>query len=226
MASQLRVLCTDAIREIRNNIMIGSLRGKVLRIDGVTALIEVSTGVGYEVDMPVSCLSELKIDAPCFVYIHHVVREDAQVLFGFSSLTQRALFRALIKVNGVGPKMALAVLSTFSVDEFVSSVLQEKSSSLEQIPGVGKKTASRLVVELKDSLKNFANDNTQSLQANQGQINSSDDRFSDAVAAMTALGYKENDSVKYVKLVLKDDPSLSTQQIIVKALSLISKGGR
>ena len=116
--------CTDAGREIRNNIMIGSLRGKVLRIDGVTALIEVSSGVGYEGDRPVSSRSELKIDAPCFVYIHHVVREDAQVLFGFSTITQRSLFRALIKVNGVGPKMALAVLSTFSVDEFVSSVLQ------------------------------------------------------------------------------------------------------
>ena len=121
---------------------------------------------------------------------------------------------------------SLAVLSTFSVDEFVSSVLQEKASSLEQIPGVGKKTASRLVVELKDTLKNFANDSGQSLQSKQGDVSSSDDRFSDAVAAMTALGYKENDSVKYVKLVLKEEPSLSTQQIIVKALSVISKGGR
>lgn len=72
--------CTDAGREIRNNIMIGSLRGKVLRIDGVTALIEVSSGVGYEVDMPVSSLSELKIDAPCFVYIHHVVRDRKSVV--------------------------------------------------------------------------------------------------------------------------------------------------
>lgn len=128
--------------------MIGSLQGKVLRIDGVTALIDVG-GVGYEVDMPVTCLGNLKVGENTFVFIQHVVREDAQILYGFSSVEQRELFRTLIKVNGVGPKMALAVLSTFDVDSFVETVLGEQSKALEQIPGVGKKTAQRMVVELR-----------------------------------------------------------------------------
>jgi holliday junction DNA helicase RuvA len=187
--------------------MIGSLSGKVLRIDGVTALIEVS-GVGYEVEMPVTCLANIKVGEPTFVFTQHIVREDAQILYGFNTVTERSLFRVLIKVNGVGPKMALAVLSTFNVDDFIQTILQEQSKSLEQIPGVGKKTAQRMVVELKDNTAVAA-------------IN---DNFNDAVAAMTALGYKEFEAVKYVKSVLAKDNTLNTQQIIVAALALITKG--
>ena len=190
--------------------MIGSLQGKVLRIDGVTALIEVG-GVGYEVDMPITCLGNLKVGENTFVFIQHVVREDAQILYGFSSVEQRELFRTLIKVNGVGPKMALAVLSTFDVDSFVESVLGEQSKALEQIPGVGKKTAQRMVVELKDRLKNFSVAENVALGSN-------------ASAAMTALGYKEGDAIKCVKAVLAQNHDMTTQEIIVAALALISKG--
>ncbi len=203
--------------------MIGSLSGKVLRIDGVTALIEVN-GVGYEVDMPVSSLASLKIGSPCFVYTQHIVREDAQILYGFLSVVERSLFRILIKVNGVGPKMALAVLSTFSVDEFISVVIQEQSKSLEQIPGVGKKTAQRMVVELKDSLKKFATSGNEINIDLSSVATVENDSFNDAVAAMTSLGYRESDAIKYVKTVVAKDHSLSTQQIIVAALALISKG--
>ncbi len=201
--------------------MIGSLSGKVLRIDGVTVLIEVA-GVGYEVDMPVSCIASLKVGENCFVFVQHIVREDAQILYGFTTVNERALFRTLIKVNGVGPKMALAVLSTFSVQDFISMVVNEQSRSLEQIPGVGKKTAQRMVVELKDSLKDFISDaDATSVLTGAAAEN---DNFSDAIAAMTALGYKESDAVRCVKAVLKDNPALSTQEIIVAALAVISKG--
>ncbi|MGN0894123.1 MAG: Holliday junction branch migration protein RuvA [Succinivibrio sp.] len=202
--------------------MIGSLSGKVLRIDGVTALIEVG-GVGYDVDMPVPCLASLKIGENTFVYIHHTVREDAQVLYGFTSIEQRSLFRTLIKVNGVGPKMALAVLSTFEVESFVQTVLAEQTKALEQIPGVGKKTASRMVVELKDSLKASASV-LPAVNAAATDLNAANESFNDAVAAMTALGYREADAIKYVKSVIAQDASMSTQQIIVAALALISKG--
>lgn len=204
--------------------MIGSLDGKVLRIDGVTALIEVA-GVGYEVDMPVTCLSTLKVGHRAFVYIQHIVREDAQILYGFNTVTERSLFRVLIKVNGVGPKMALAVLSTFDVESFIQTVLAEQSKALEQIPGVGKKTAERMIVELKDSLRNFAASSGTVLSSGVSTVQSNES-FNDAVAAMVALGYKESDAVKYVKAVLAKDPALETSQIIVQALALISSKGR
>jgi|SRR5574344_377382 holliday junction DNA helicase RuvA len=203
--------------------MIGSLSGKVLRIDGVTALIEVS-GVGYEVEMPVTCLANIKVGEPTFVFTQHIVREDAQILYGFNTVTERSLFRVLIKVNGVGPKMALAVLSTFNVDDFIQTILQEQSKSLEQIPGVGKKTAQRMVVELKDSLSKFASSENIAIEPQNTAVAAINDNFNDAVAAMTALGYKEFEAVKYVKSVLAKDNTLNTQQIIVAALALITKG--
>ena len=205
--------------------MIGSLSGRVLRIDGVTALIECG-GVGYEVDMPVTSLSKLKVNENAFVYVQHIVREDAQSLYGFNTVTERELFRTLIKVNGVGPKMALAVLSTFDVESFVETVLQEQSKALEQIPGVGKKTAQRMVVELKDNLKNFAVSTQISANPQATSTASSNESFNDAIAAMTALGYKEFDAVRYVKAVIAKEGNLSTQDLIVKALALISNKGR
>ena len=205
--------------------MIGSLSGRVLRMDGVTALIECG-GVGYEVDMPVTSLSKLKVNENAFVYVQHIVREDAQILYGFNTVTERELFRTLIKVNGVGPKMALAVLSTFDVESFVETVLQEQSKALEQIPGVGKKTAQRMVVELKDNLKNFAVSTQISANPQATSTASSNESFNDAIAAMTALGYKEFDAVRYVKAVIAKEGNLSTQDLIVKALALISNKGR
>ena len=205
--------------------MIGSLSGRVLRIDGVTALIECG-GVGYEVDMPVTSLSKLIVNENAFVYVQHIVREDAQILYGFNTVTERELFRTLIKVNGVGPKMALAVLSTFDVESFVETVLQEQSKALEQIPGVGKKTAQRMVVELKDNLKNFAVSTQISANPQATSTASSNESFNDAIAAMTALGYKEFDAVRYVKAVIAKEGNLSTQDLIVKALALISNKGR
>jgi Holliday junction DNA helicase RuvA len=206
--------------------MIGSIRGKVLRIDGMTALIE-AHGVGYEVELPGRLLSSLKCDEECFVYTQHVVREDAELLYGFMRLEERSLFRTLIKVNGVGPKMALAVLSTFSVEDFTKKILDGEAKSLEQIPGVGRRTAERMLVELKDRLNAFKDlDIAGSSVETQ---DSSHENFTDAVLALTSLGYKENEAVKYVKTVIKEQGSsepLSTQDLIVKSLALISKGGK
>ena len=203
--------------------MIGSLSGKVIRIDGITVLFEVG-GVGYEVDLPMSSLARLQVNNSYFLYVHHVQREDAQLLFGFLTVEERSLFRTLIKVNGLGPKMALAVLSTFSVADFTALILNEQSKSLEQIPGVGKKTASRMVVELKDRLKNFSLGSSQNPSV-AGPAEEVSDSFAEALSAMTALGYREVDALKWVKAVVAKDPSLSTQQIIVAALSLVSSRG-
>ena len=182
----------------------------------MTSLIECG-GVVYEVDMPVTSLSKLIVNENAFVYVQHIVREDAQILYGFNTVTERELFRTLIKVNGVGPKMALAVLSTFDVESFVETVLQEQSKALEQIPGVGKKTAQRMVVELKDNLKNFAVSTQISANPQATSTASSNESFNDAIAAMTALGYKEIDAVRYVKAVTAKEGNHSTQDLHVTA---------
>lgn len=196
--------------------MIGSLRGKLLLVENQSALIEVA-GVGYEVEMPASALSKLNQEDEVFVYIQHVVREDAELLYGFPDAVSRSLFRALIKVNGVGPKMAIAVLSTFDVASFITAVLEGNARALQNIPGVGKKTAERLVVELKDRLKDFAHDSGSSTPS----VNQGTDNFAEAVAALCALGYRENDAVRYAKAVYKD--GMTTEQLIVDALALFSK---
>lgn len=203
--------------------MIGSLRGNLLQIDGVTALIEVN-GVGYEVEMPVTSLSHFQKNTEIFVYIQQIVREDAHLLYGFYDFSSRALFRELIKVSGVGPKMALAVLSTFDVQSFIATVLQGRSTALQQIPGVGKKTAERLVVELSDRLSKFS---LTTMPTPEGDVVSKAQNavnFDEAVSAMIALGYRENESLKYVKVALEKNPDAQTDELIVAALALISKG--
>ncbi len=204
--------------------MIGSLRGKLLLVDGVTALIEV-LGVGYEVEMPVTSLTKFQKGQEVFVYIQQVVREDAHLLYGFYDLSSRALFRELIKVSGVGPKMALAVLSTFDVQSFIQTVLSGRSQALQQIPGVGKKTAERLIVELSDRLSKF-NETQLPFDSveNASTSTASNEHFDEAVSAMIALGYKENESIRFVKAALKDKPEAQTDELIVQALALISKG--
>ena len=200
--------------------MIGSLRGKLLRVDGSTALIEAG-GVGYEVEMPLSALSFLNEhkNTEAFVYVHHSVREDAQMLYGFVDFETRQLFRILIKVNGIGPKSALAALSTFSVASFIEAIADGRTKELQMIPGVGKKTAERMIVELKDMLKGF---NVSSSVPTPSTVAQNKVAFFDeAVAALVALGYKESEAVKYSKAALPD--CADAEALIKGALLLISK---
>ncbi len=205
--------------------MIGSLRGRLLSIEGMTALIEVG-GVGYEVEMPISSLNCLKQDDEVFIYIHHIVREDASLLYGFADLASRSLFRELIKISGVGPKMGLAVLSTFDVPSFILTVTQGRATPLQQIPGVGKKTAERLIVELKDKLAKFATSESSGNTQVVNKITDSESllRFDEAVGALIGLGYRENEALNYVKKVLDEKPEASIQEIIVASLALVNKG--
>ncbi len=200
--------------------MIGSLRGRLLRIDEATALIEAG-GVGYEVEMPGSSINALPKDpaSEVFVYIHHSVREDAQMLYGFIDIASRSLFRILIKVNGIGPKSALAALSTFSVESFIGAVLNNRTAELQQIPGVGKKTAERMIVELKDQLSKFKE--VSSIPAAVSESTSNPDIFDEAVVALVALGYKQNEAIRYCKAALPD--AKSTEDLIKAVLALISK---
>ncbi|MDV7103882.1 Holliday junction branch migration protein RuvA [Vibrio sp. TH_r3] len=202
--------------------MIGRLRGILLEKQPPELLIEVS-GIGYEVQMPMSCFYELpEIGAEATVYTHFVVREDAQLLYGFNSVKERALFREVIKANGVGPKLGLAILSGMTAAQFVSCVEREDISTLVKLPGVGKKTAERLVVEMKDRLKGwgagdlFTPVTDAAPMDNQSQsapVQSSQD---EAVSALISLGYKPQSASKVVSQVAQE--GMTSESIIREAL--------
>ncbi|ALS98949.1 Holliday junction branch migration protein RuvA [Lacimicrobium alkaliphilum] len=175
--------------------MIGRIRGILVEKQPPQILIE-AAGVGYEIQLPMTSFYQLP-DAgeEVIVYTHFVVREDAQLLFGFANQSERALFRELIKANGVGPKMALTILSGMSAAQFVHCVQQQDVNALVKLPGVGKKTAERLLVELKDRLSSLLGENTDNHLAAQPQTIEntfvvSDDPKEEAISALVALGYK------------------------------------
>ena len=195
--------------------MIAWLEGVLLAKQPPTILLNVN-GVGYEVEAPLSTFYELPaVNQPLALYVHMVVREDAQLLFGFSSQQQRDLFRSLIRVNGVGPKVALAVLSTMSAHELLQCMASEDYTQLTKVPGIGKKTAQRLVVEMKDRLeKEFAD-----IALEAGSVARPSDDRQDAIAALESLGYKNNDA-KRVVMALGND--LSSEELIRQALRSLS----
>lgn len=191
--------------------MIGRLRGTLLEKQPPEVLIEVS-GVGYEVQLPMSSFYALP-DAgqEAIIYTHFVVREDAQLLYGFADKHERAMFRELVKVNGVGPKLALAILSGMSANQFVQCIHNDAVSTLVKLPGVGKKTAERLVVEMKDRLKKwtgadlltpesdkmvFDNEFTNSAANNNAK--------DEAISALVSLGYKPVLAEKVIQQVYQE----------------------
>lgn len=194
--------------------MIGRLRGIIVEKQPPLVLLEVG-GVGYEVHMPMTCFYELP-DAgkEATVFTQFVVREDAQLLYGFNNKQERTLFRELIKTNGVGPKLALAILSGMSAQQFVTAVEREEIAVLVKLPGVGKKTAERLVVEMKDRFKGmhgdlFASDAPFALTSEM-PVETGNDAESEAVAALVALGYKPPEASRMISKVGKPDADCET----------------
>ncbi|WP_039849946.1 MULTISPECIES: Holliday junction branch migration protein RuvA [Grimontia] len=205
--------------------MIGRLRGILLEKQPPEILLEVN-GVGYEVSMPMSCFYELpEVGEEAIIYTHFVVREDAQLLYGFNTTIERALFREVIKANGVGPKLGLAILSGMTATQFVDSVEREDVSTLVKIPGVGKKTAERLVIEMRDRLKNWhafdlftphADAAARRAASNETVVAASNDPKDEAISALIALGYKAAQAEKVVKQVAVD--GMKSEAIIRDAL--------
>jgi Holliday junction DNA helicase RuvA len=171
-------------------------------------------GVGYEVHMPMTCFYELP-DAgkEAIVFTQFVVREDAQLLYGFNNKQERTLFRELIKTNGVGPKLALAILSGMSAQQFVNAVEREDPAALIKLPGIGKKTAERLIVEMKDRFKGLHGDlftPAADLVLTSPAGPSDDDAEQEAVAALVALGYKPQEASRMVSKIAKPDANSET----------------
>ncbi len=175
--------------------MIGFLRGIIVSKQPPLLIIEVG-GVGYEVHAPMSTFYHLPdLQQPAVLLTHLVVREDAHLLYGFAQSQERDLFRALIKVNGIGPKLALSILSGINTSEFIQCVQENDISRLVHIPGVGKKTAERLIIETRDVLAQW-------MAAAEIATFSTEQRYvQDAVSALTALGYKPYDAQRAIKQV-------------------------
>lgn len=201
--------------------VIGRLRGILLEKQPPELLIEVN-GIGYEVQMPMSCFYELpNIGEEAIIYTHFVVREDAQLLYGFNTVKERALFREVIKANGVGPKLGLGILSGMTASQFVSCVEREDISTLVKLPGVGKKTAERLVVEMKDRLKGWGSGDLFTPHTDAAPVDSAPqvdqaNAEEEAISALLALGYKPTQASKVVSQVKAAD--MSSEELIREAL--------
>ena len=177
--------------------MIGCLIGEVLALEAPTVLLNVN-GVGYEVDTPLSTFCQLQKGQKVTLWTHLAVREDAQLLYGFLNPQEKTIFRTLLKVNGVGPKMALGILSTLSVEMLVHTVEHGDVKTLVKVPGVGAKTAERLMIELRDRFKAFTTGAVASGSTSTQIQFMGNSAVAEAEAALQSLGYKPAEAQKLV----------------------------
>ena len=203
--------------------MIGRLTGNVIEKNPPLLVVDVQ-GVGYEVEVPMNTFYNLPdLHEAITLFTHMIVREDAQFLCGFISDDERRLFRTLIKVNGVGAKLALSILSSVSAQEFARCISENDTKALVKLPGVGKKTAERLVIEVRDKLKDWL-PGSLSVEDETQSNTSSHDETSEATSALIALGYKPQEASMMVQQALSDcavdsaDTTISSGELIRAAL--------
>lgn len=183
--------------------MIALLHGTIRHKKAPYLILECS-GVGYEIEVTLTAFANLPaVDEITTLFTHLAIRDDAHILFGFADLAERDLFRTLIKVNGIGPKMGIAILSGMNSDELAAVIAAEDSIALTKLPGIGKKTAERLVVELKDKFKHH--DRSVSVVADTVNTTGAANTKHDALDALVQLGYKFSESEKMVEAVYQTD---------------------
>lgn len=201
--------------------MIGRLQGRVAEKQPSWVIVDVQ-GVGYEVELPLSVFAGLPpLDEPVTLWIHQVIREDANLLYGFARLADRQLFRELIKVTGIGPKVGLAILSAMEAQQLLQAIQQEDVQLLTRIPGIGKKTAERLLLDLRDRLKAWQPQQMAKLQLSAGALLPASDPRAEAEAALVALGYKPVEASKALSAV--ETEGLDTQGLIKAALKGLAR---
>lgn len=204
--------------------MIAYLSGKLLEKQANTIIIDVG-GVGYEVTIPLSTFYELgEIGTEVEMRIHTVVREDAFALFGFKTLREKELFLLLISVSGIGPKSAVTALSGMSADEIIAAIRQNNLARLNSIPGVGKKTAERLVIELRDKIAKLSGLASEEMKAEGIPQTSGETVYDDALSALVNLGYQRNSAEKVLKQAMQEGTEMSVQKLLRKSLQLLAKG--
>jgi len=198
--------------------MIGFLKGRLAVKQPPMLLVDVN-GVGYEMEAPMSTFYGLPATGDAVaLFTHLVVREDAHILYAFGTEGERRLFRGLLKVSGVGPKIALGILSGASVEDFLRTIEAEDVAMLTRIPGIGRKTAERVIIEMRDSVKKLSMPDGRD---NPAVLGAATTPQSEAFSALIALGYKPPEVVRLLKTV--DEPGLSTTDIIRRALKSAAK---
>ena len=208
--------------------MIGRITGILLEKQAPELLIDVQ-GLGYEVQVSLTTFFDLPgCGEKVTLHTHFVVREDAQLLYGFAQQSERELFRTLIKVSGVGPKMALAILSGMTARDFVRCVQNNDTGTLVKLPGVGKKTAERLIVEVRDKLASFSDKFGDGLEAGSQSLPLSSKQshvIAEAESALIALGYKPQEAARMVNAVTSDDgdDAQTSEELIRLSLKSMAK---
>lgn len=200
--------------------MIGYLKGLIIAKHPPVLLVDVA-GVGYEVYASMNTFYKLpEVGSEATLFTHLVVREDVHDLYAFIDAQERLLFRTLIKVNGVGPRMAMAILSSINPDEFVFCVENEDTARLMHIPGVGKKTAERLIIEMRDRLKDWQPVGGRVTASGEASFIDVNNVTHDAISALVALGYKPQEASRAVSKI--DTSAKSSEEIIRQALKQIT----
>jgi Holliday junction DNA helicase RuvA len=201
--------------------MISRLNGILLEKKPPYLLLDVG-GVGYEVQASMQTFSQLpEIGTPTLLHTHFIVREDAQLLFGFAHQHERSLFRALLKVNGIGPKSALAILSSMETDKFVHCITEKNAAALQSLPGIGKKTAERLI-EMQDRLADWqTHDGEMGELFGEPQGNKKVKAEQDAVSALISLGFKPQEASRAITKVFAEH--LSSEELIRLALKGVTQ---
>jgi len=196
--------------------MIGKIRGIILEKQPPQLVVDVQ-GIGYEIDAPMSTFYQLPdVGKEVNLFTHFVVREDAHLLFGFYTRDERHLFRTLLKVNGVGPRLALTVLSSVAPEEFVRTILNNDTASLVRVPGIGKKTAERLIIEMRDKLAEWTKVPTGEGATLIKQDSPRHQILQDAISALVSLGYKQQEANRFVTKT--DDGAATSEELIRRAL--------
>lgn len=202
--------------------MIGRIRGTLVLREAPCILVDVS-GVGYELQVPLTTLFQLPpVGETVSLITHHAVREDAHSLYGFATERDRELFRQLIRVSGVGPRLALAILSGMDAERFARVVQAGDSASLVALPGVGKRTAERLLVEMRDRLADWLQELDGGAGRGAGPAPTAD-VGAEAEAALVALGYKPAEAARMISAV-RDDGADSSEALIRQALKATLRG--
>ncbi|OOS25074.1 Holliday junction branch migration protein RuvA [Moraxella pluranimalium] len=204
--------------------MIGLIKGQVQSLNAPVACIVTSGGVGYEIELPIPSFCQLVLGAEVCVFTHLSVREDAHSLFGFIDKQDRDVFRKLIKINGVGAKMALAMLSTLSAGEIKRAVEQDNDVVLVRVPGIGKKTAQRIILDLKGKLAEFGDvspTDVGGLFEPSDAVSNPMQVIAEVESALISLGYKEKEAQAAIKNAQSDDAT-TTQALLKAALRQLS----
>lgn len=202
--------------------MIDYIKGELVELQPTRAVVE-AMGVGYELNISLSTFSAIDKQPTVKLYVYEQIREDAWLLFGFATKAERSLFLHLISVSGVGGNTARTILSSYSVSELCSIIVDKQDGMLKRVKGIGGKTAQRIIVELEDKLRGsdlmFSGDSLQDIGGK--QTNTLTAEAEEAIAALTMLGFSPAPTKKVVKQLVEQEPALSAEDIIKKALKMM-----